>query len=63
MTGSSITNKITINNLIYLNPNRSKIYNRGGVVFASSTVLALDLLRKNVRTHCISGFLVDRAHR
>ena len=32
-------------------------------MFVSSTILALDLLRKILRVHCIAGFLVTEAHR
>lgn len=40
---------------------RKVLYTRGGLIAASSTILILDLLRKNLPVHIISGFLVLRA--
>lgn len=42
---------------------RTQLYLQGGVLFISPWILVLDLLRKRIPTHLVSGILVFNAHR
>lgn len=41
---------------------REKIYLQGGVLFVSSRILVVDLLKRRIPTAQITGFLVCRAY-
>lgn len=41
---------------------REKLYLQGGVLFVSSRILVVDLLKHRIPTPQITGFLVCRAH-
>jgi len=41
---------------------REKIYLQGGVLFVSSRILVVDLLKHRIPTAQITGFLIYRAH-
>lgn len=46
-----------------LNLNREHIYTEGGVLFISSRIIVVDLLKHRVPIKQITGFLMYRAHK
>lgn len=48
--------------LLFLNICREVMYLEGGVLFMSGPILVVDLLKKRIPLHLVTGILVYRAH-